>query len=328
MKVTVIIPNFNGERYLADCLKSLLNQSYTDYEIVIVDNGSTDNSIKVAMKIAPQVTVYRLDGNRGFSAAVNYGIIHSNSEYVVLLNNDTIATETWLQNLIESIESAPEAFSYSSKMIQYYSPEQIDNAGDEMTFFGWAYQEGHGANINSYCTNREIFSSCAGSAIYRKKVFDTIGLFDENFFAYLEDVDIGYRARLAGYKNYYCASSLVYHIGSATTGHGYNPLKVKLSARNSFYLLYKNFSVLQWVVNTPFLIMGHLSRYFFYKRLGFHKDYLDGLKEGFGNRENIGSRYCKNSNAKSIYKIQIYIMKKGVQYTLKKGKKILGIRQV
>lgn len=133
MNVSIVIPNYNGEKYLIDCLTTLKKQSYQDYETILVDNGSTDNSVKIARDIMPNIICLLLGENKGFSAAVNQGILNSKGKYVALLNNDTLLTETWLENLLTCIESNENAFSCSSKMLQFHANNLIDNAGDALT---------------------------------------------------------------------------------------------------------------------------------------------------------------------------------------------------
>lgn len=314
MKVSIVIPNYNGEKYLEECLLTLKTQSFTEFETILVDNASEDRSIDVARSIMPDINCIELNSNKGFSAAVNCGIKKSKGEYVILLNNDTLLSESWLAELVSCIESYPKAFSCASKMIQYHQRDLIDNAGDSMTLFGWAYQEGHGKSIDMYENDRTIFTACAGAAIYRKKVFEEIGYFDEQFFAYLEDVDIGYRARIKGYTNHYCADAIIYHIGSATTGSGYNSIKVKLSSRNNVFLIYKNMSFIQILLNSPFLLIGHIFKYYFYKGIGFHNEYSEGIREGFKNRKVVNKTKFELKNIYNYFVIQGWLIRKGFIY--------------
>ena len=139
---------------------------------------------------------------------------------------------------------------------------------------------GTGRPISNYNEADEIFTACAGAAIYRRSAFEKIGYFDENHFAYLEDIDVGYRAKIYGYKNMYCPTALVYHVGSGTSGSKYNSFKVKLSARNSVYLNYKNMPLLQLILNFLPLFLGYVVKYLFFLKKGWGKDYKDGVKEG------------------------------------------------
>ena len=139
---------------------------------------------------------------------------------------------------------------------------------------------GTGRPVSNYTKADQIFTACAGAAIYRRNAFSKIGLFDENHFAYLEDIDVGYRAKIYGYKNTYCPTALVYHVGSGTSGSKYNSFKVKLSARNNIYLNYKNMPFLQLILNFIPHFLGCVVKYLFFMRKGFGKDYACGIKEG------------------------------------------------
>lgn len=165
-------------------------------------------------------------------------------------------------------------------MIQLYPKELMDDGGDMYSIMGWAYQRGVGQEIERYDRPCHIFSSCAGAAIYRREVFEEIGYFDEMHFAYLEDIDVGYRAKIAGYYNLYCPSAKVFHVGSGTSGSKYNSFKVKLAARNNVYLNYKNMPAPQLLVNSLPIAAGIAGKYCFFKKLGFEKDYVDGVLEG------------------------------------------------
>ena len=166
-------------------------------------------------------------------------------------------------------------------MIQLYDHSKMDDAGDMYTLMGWAFQRGVGRPSGGYNRVFRVFSACAGAAIYRREVFETIGYFDEMHFAYLEDIDVGYRARIYGYDNIYCPTAVVYHVGSGTSGSRYNSFKVRLAARNNVYLNYKNMPLFQLVLNSLPLGLGILVKYAFFRKIGFGKDYIDGLKEGF-----------------------------------------------
>ena len=137
-----------------------------------------------------------------------------------------------------------------------------------------------GRDLTHYRRSSRVFSACAGAAIYRREVFEEIGYFDEMHFAYLEDIDVGYRARIAGYDNIYCPAALVWHVGSGTSGSKYNSFKVKLAARNNVYLNYKNMPCLQLIINAIPIAAGIFVKYSFFRKSGFGKDYLEGLKEG------------------------------------------------
>ena len=192
--------------------------------------------------------------------------------------------KNYIREMLRAVKRSPKIFSVSSKMVQLYHPELMDDAGDMYCLLGWAFQRGVGRSSAGYSRPMRIFSACAGAALYRREVFEEIGYFDEMHFAYLEDLDVGYRARIHGYDNVYCPSALVYHVGSGTTGSKYNSFKVKLAARNNIYLNYKNMPLLQLLLNLPGIMAGILLKFAFFYKLGFAGDYLAGIKEGICTR--------------------------------------------
>lgn len=279
MKATVVIPNYNGRHYLEDCLSSLLLNTSLP-AIIVVDNGSTDGSKELILSRFPEVKLIALEENTGFSKAVNLGIQAADTEYVILLNNDTKADSRMVQELITVMDYRPNTFSAGAKMLMMHSPGQIDDAGDFYTALGNAYARGKGKDSGNYTKSDRIFAACAGAAIYRKSLFEKVGYFDEEHFAYLEDIDIGYRARIFGYDNYFAPSAIVYHAGSATSGSRYNEFKVRLSARNNIYLISKNMPPFQILLNFIFFMFGFMIKYLFFKRKGMGSSYYKGLREG------------------------------------------------
>lgn len=281
-KVTVVIPNYNGMKFIKECLESLLAQDIplSEYRIIVVDNGSTDGSLQLTEDKFPQVSVISLPSNTGFCHAVNTGIEAAQTPYVILLNNDTRADSHFVKALCDAIEARPQAFSVSARMLMWDAPELIDDAGDRYCVLGWAYARGKGQPADRYEQPVEVFSSCGGAAIYRKSLLNEIGLFDENHFAYLEDLDMGYRARIHGYHNYYEPSAQVIHYGSASSGSRYNEWKTKLAASNSIYVIAKNMPLLQKIWNLPFLLLGFLVKFLFFCRKEMGIQYLKGLCQG------------------------------------------------
>ena len=280
-KIAVIIPNWNGKEVLRDCLDSLLLQSYPELEIVVVDNGSTDGSRELLSRGYPEVRKLWLKKNTGFCNAVNLGIQKTSSPYVVLLNNDTVAEPDFIQELVNAMESEPDVFSASALLRQAHQPELVDDAGDFYCALGWAYARGKDRPCADYQQQTDIFASCGGAVIYRREVLERLKGFDTAFFAYLEDIDLGYRARLAGYRNIYVPSAVVDHLGSAATGSRYNSFKVFHAARNSIYLIRKNMPWGQQLINLPFLMAGYLIKTLYFTSMGFGAAYRKGLGKGF-----------------------------------------------
>lgn len=279
-EVSVIIPNYNGKQYLKDCLDSMRNQDCRGFETILVDNGSTDGSREFVEEFYPEVRLVALEENTGFCGGVNSGIQASESPYVILLNNDTIAEKSFVSALLEGIKKRPSAFSCQAKLLQFHERGKIDDAGNYYSALGWAFADGKGKPERFYQKDKKIFSSCAGAAIYRRAFLERTGSFDQEHFAYLEDLDIGYRARLLGYENWFCSKARVYHVGSGTTGSRYNLFKVRYSSRNNIYMIYKNMPFLQIVWNFPLLLIGFSCKALFFAKKGFGREYLAGLKNG------------------------------------------------
>ena len=281
MKSTVIIPNYNGMKFIKNCIKTLQQEMSTTFHICIVDNGSTDGSLQWIQQNCPQATLIALPENIGFCGAVNRGIEVAETPYVILLNNDTEVAFGFVKALEDAWEQHPKAFSVSAKMVDLYQKDILDGAGDLYCALGWAFALGKGKKVSeSYLKEQEIFSACGGAVIYRKDILKKIGTFDENHFAYLEDCDLGYRAQLYGYRNFYTPDAVVYHAGSGVSGSKHNEFKVNLSSRNSIYLIYKNMPLFQVLLNLPFFLAGFGVKYLFFLRKGLGSTYRKGLWKG------------------------------------------------
>ena len=211
---------------------------------------------------------------------MNRGILASKTPYVLLLNNDTQTEPSFVRELLEGIRRHENAFSCQTRMMQFQNRELLDDAGNLYCALGWAFARGKGKKAESYDREEKIFSTCAGAAIYRRDLLLQLGCFDEEHFAYLEDLDVGYRARICGYENWYIPSAVVYHIGSGTTGSRYNQFKVRYSSRNNIYMICKNMPFLQLLLNLPFLAAGFLIKILFFTARGFGREYLAGIKNG------------------------------------------------
>ena len=281
MEVSVVIPNFNGIAFLDSVLASLEGQTLSNFAVILVDNGSTDGSCSFVTANYPWVHLIELSENFGFCGAVNAGIRAAKAPYVLLLNNDTEVKEDFVEEMLAAIRRHKNAFSCGARMVQYHDRDRLDDVGNYYCALGWSFARGRGKDIHAYETEDKIFSACAGAAIYRKKIIEKIGYFDEEHFAYLEDTDIGYRARIYGYENWYAPKAIVYHVGSGTSGSRYNQFKTRYSSRNNIYLIYKNMPLLQIILNLPFLAAGFLIKFLFFAIKGMGKEYAAGIKNGF-----------------------------------------------
>ncbi len=240
-KVSVVIPNWNGESLLSVCLQSLKEQSWQDFQLIVVDNGSSDDSVQVIKKIFPKADIIQLEKNIGFAPAVNLGIEKAQSEYIFLLNNDTQVDNHCLQQIVKTADQKKDYALFAVKMINFYDHQKIDSAGAYITSvghangFGWQQSDG-----DQYNQAGAVMLVSGGGALIRKEVFTKIGLFDDRYFAYFEDVDLCLRAILAGYQSWYEPKAVVYHVHKATSQKN-KPLTEYLQFRNMTMTLIKDF---------------------------------------------------------------------------------------
>lgn len=288
-RTVVVIPNFNGLRFLPDCMTALDRQTIRAFHILVIENGSTDGSVEWlrdwSLKDLQMRHVIFNETNLGFDGAVNQGIRWAEQHslpFVLLLNNDTKVHPTFIKALEDRMDQDSEhrIFALSSQMIKMHDTSVIDDAGDQYNLLSWQFQRGLDEPVSAWQKPARVFSACAGAAMYRTEAFKTVGLFDENHFAYLEDIDISFRANLYGYEIWYCPEAVCEHVGSGTSGSKYNHFKVKLSARNNIWLIYKNMPAFLIILNFVPLISGILIKQIYFTRLGYGSDYLLGLLEG------------------------------------------------
>lgn len=287
---SVIVPNWNGKKFLKVCLDSLGEQSFKDFEVIVADNGSTDGSVEFIGEHFPEVKLVGLESNRGFSVAVNEGIKQAESEYIALLNNDTETDPRWLAELVDALEKNPDAGLAASRILFMQDRDRVNSLGIEYRFDGTTADIAYGMrDSQNFQKEREIFGACSAAALYRKALFDDIGMFDEDFFAYAEDVDISFRAQLKGYRCIYVPTAVVYHHGSAT-GVRHSPFNEYHVRRNEVWVLAKNMpdGLLKkhkwkiilgqfWIVlKSPILIFRPGSFRLFWARV---KGKMDGLRK-------------------------------------------------
>lgn len=241
-KVAVVIVNWNGERFLERCLSALMDQTVRPHEIILVDNASTDGSIGVARRF-PSVRLLALDQNSGFARGNNLAIdsASADSEWIALLNPDAFPEPRWLEELLLSARDNPEFDVFGSKLLNASDPAVLDGAGDAYHISGLVWRMGHGDPVPSLPEPvREIFSPCAAAALYRRSALLEVGGFDEDYFCYVEDVDLGFRLRLAGYRCLYVPASVAHHVGSGTTGGKHSDFAVYHGHRNLVWTYVKD----------------------------------------------------------------------------------------
>jgi GT2 family glycosyltransferase len=278
--VSIVIPNWNGLRFLSGCLASIQRQQFSAWQIIVVDNGSSDGSVVYLRTEQPQVQLVSLPENRGFSAAVNAGILSSDAPYIFLLNNDTELEPDCLHHLLKAAEALPEYDVFAPKMLSFQQREVLDGAGDAYLRGGAGYRLGTMEKDSAvYNKPGPVFGACAGAALYRRSLFDRIGLFDEDFFAYLEDVDFNLRLNRAGGRAWHVPEAAVYHIGSASSGSKFNPFTIRLSTRNSIYILLKHYSLPFFLRLLPVIVIYQFFWLLFSIKKGYITAYCQGMAE-------------------------------------------------
>lgn len=236
-RASIVIPTWNGAVLLNDALASLRRQTHRDFDVIVVDNGSTDGTAALLAAQHPGVRLIELGRNRGFAAAVNEGIRAARGEFVVLMNNDVEASPGWISALIDAMDKHPGVGACASRMLSYADPSRIDSAGDQLGLF--ANSIGHDEPDGpAFDHPGFVLSACAGAAAYRRTILEETGGFDERFFAYLEDVDLGVRLQLAGWDCLYVPDAIVHHHGSATARR-MPETKLFLLMRNSLFLFFQ-----------------------------------------------------------------------------------------
>jgi GT2 family glycosyltransferase len=240
--VSVIIPNWNGRKFLAECIDSLKEQTFRDFETILVDNGSTDGSAELAEeRYSGFLRIIRNSNNLGFTGGNNIGIQAARGEFIVLLNNDTWTEPTWLEELVKAIGPDPRVGMWASKVYSYFQRDQIEAVGELIYWDGLNRARGqYEQDRGQYEEKEEIFFPPGCGGMYRKRVFDEVGLFDEDFFAYGDDAEIGIRARMAGWRCFYVPKAILYHKNSGSTAP-YSPLKAFYVERNRFWITVKYF---------------------------------------------------------------------------------------
>ena len=313
--ISIVIPNYNGIEHLKTCYKSLHAQKYRDFKVILCDNGSGDDSINYTTNEFPDSVTIAIGYNSGFAKAVNDGIKHSltflNCEYIFLLNNDIELEPGFLQTAVDSFKKN-NADILAVKMLNYYNRDIIDDCGDFIKANGGSpLARGNGEkDTGQYNSPEYIFGACAGAAFYKREIFENIGLFDETFFAYYEDIDLSFRAQLAGYKCFYEPRAVCYHKRGGTSSVATHGFQTEMCERNLVLMRIKNYPLSVFILYQPLFFIARLKRYYSFIR--FHsfviflralRGYLRGsllaitkLPERFRIQKNrkVSSKYIKS----------------------------------
>ena len=256
--ISVIILTWNGRAYLSECLESLAAQSCQDFETILVDNGSTDGSVEYVRGAYPWVRLLELPENVGFAEGNNRGLALAQGDYIVTLNNDTKAAPEFLAELLRVAASNARIGMVAAKMRNYYHSERIDAAALKIGTNGLGYNIGIGETDFGQYDDAAIFGPCGGAALYRREMLDETGFFDADFFAYYEDFDLAWRARLAGWKALAAPRALVYHVHSATGGE-MSRFKTYYTHRNKWFVIIKNWPLALLLKRLPVLFFYDIA---------------------------------------------------------------------
>jgi len=318
MKTAVIIPNYNGAEMLTKCLESLAAQTRPPDSIIVVDNGSADGSAEAAENHSCRPLVIRLGENTGFARAANQGILNSDADLIALLNNDAEAMPGWMEAGIAAARSHPLVYLFASLMLDKKDPSLVDSAGDVYCRDGRPRPRGRGKPAAMYSEESEVISPCAGAAFYRRALFEEAGLFEEGFFSYLEDVDLGLRARARGHACLFVPGARVLHTGAAThlgdrqgKKNVDSAKRVRWIARNRIRVVARNWPSGFMIIWMPLLLLGLVRSAAYHvlvSRQGrpFFSGIMDGLKMFAADRA-----YFKKDRNKKSFQETARIMRQG-----------------
>jgi GT2 family glycosyltransferase len=265
--VSIIILNWNGLTHLQDLFASLEKQTYKDFECLLVDNGSTDGSQEFIKQNFDWIKLIELNENFGFARGNNIGFEHSTGKYIVTLNNDTVTASHWLENLVNAAKKDSNVGMIASRICSYYDQDKIDSLGMKICIDGMsrgAFRNKKFSNLQNVPYKILMPSACA--ALYKKTMLKQTGFFDDRFFAYCEDTDLGLRARKLGWKAVLAKNAIVYHKYSSTSG-AFSPFKLYLVERNHFWVACKNLPIILLLSLPVTSLMRYCLQFLFYFKL-------------------------------------------------------------
>lgn len=294
--VTVVVVNWNGGRFLEQCLDALMQQTLKPHEIILVDNASSDRSLEIARRF-PEVKLMALNQNSGFARGNNLAIeaACAESKWIALINPDAFAEPSWLEALLAAAQANPEFDVFGSKLVNAADPALLDGAGDAYHISGRVWRINHGLPASpSAERQREVFSPCAAAALYRRSALSAIGGFDEDYFCYLEDVDLGFRLRLAGHRCLYVPQSVAHHVGSGVTGGQHSDFATYHGHRNLVWTFVKDMPGMLFWLLLPLHILLNLASIAWFVLRGrggviwrAKRDALTGLAKMWRKRQSI-----------------------------------------
>lgn len=255
--ISVVVVNYNGAHLLERCLASVLAQTYRRFEIIVVDNASTDESCALLEKQFPNVKLVRSETNVGFAAGNNLGLNAAQGDLIATLNTDTRAESDYLEKLLGPMQDISVG-ACAPLMLEMERPDIVDAAGIRVDAFGFAWNIGAGELASQHLTGEQVFGACAGAALYRRKMLDAVGFFDGAYFGFYEDVDLAWRVQNAGWKTVFVPAARVYHQHGASFGK-ISPRKTYLLARNHWWTIFKNYPRPRFAFMLPLLVLADLA---------------------------------------------------------------------
>ena len=295
-KISVIVVNWNGERFLERCLTALMAQTVKPHEVILVDNASTDGSLEIVRRF-PSVRLISCEQNTGFARGNNLAIktASAESQWIALLNPDAFAEPRWLEELLVAAKSNPGFDVFGSKLVNAADPIVLDGAGDIYHMSGLVWRMAHGMPSSDAAEGAiEVFSACAAAALYRRSALRELGGFDEDYFCYVEDVDLGFRLKLAGRRCLYVPQSVAHHVGSGTTGGQHSDFALYHGHRNLVWTFVKDMpGLLFWLLLPLHVALNLVTVIWFALRgrggiiLRAKRDALLGLPKMWRKRQHI-----------------------------------------
>lgn len=306
--ITVLVVNWNSGTLLHECLKNLARQTLLPQRVLIVDNASTDHSA-ACNEYLVKADLLQMTANIGFAAGNNRALAECDTEFVALLNPDAFPRPDWLEKLLAAANAYPDVTAFGSRQLCRAYPKVLDGIGDSYHMSGLVWRDRHGM-LQQKCDMhpREIFSPCAAAAFYRRQALIDVGGFDESYFCYVEDVDLGFRLRLAGHKAMYVPDAVVHHVGAATTGGQHSDFSVYHGHRNLVWAFVKNMpGVLFWLLLPLHLMMNVTMVAWFIAHgqgrliLRAKRDAIKGLPRVWAERQKIQAR--RVASVKDIWRV-------------------------
>lgn len=296
-KTAVVIVNWNSGGLLERCVEAVQRQTVAAGEVIVVDNASSDGSLEAVVTRFPQVRLVRLAENAGFAKANNIAVrLAEDRTWVALLNPDAFPTPTWLEVLLEAAVRESHYTFFGSRLVRDGEAHVLDGTGDVYHVSGLAWRRGYGQAAQTRVGNEEIFAPCAAAALYLREAFLEVGGFDERYFCYFEDVDLGFRLRLAGHRCLYVASAVVHHVGSGTSGER-SDFSIYYGHRNLVWTYVKNMPGRLFWLYLPQHLLLNIVTVLWYVRCGkgplilsAKRDALCGMQHAWRQRRSIQRR--------------------------------------